>query len=580
MIADIAAESADVQFEPNNGVVVYNGTILTMAGGTFNPQESMAVKGDTIISVGSSDAVKQAVSRAGHSFSERDLGTQCIVPGFVEPHLHILSTAMIGNGSPFIDMTYHDGQTRNSVVESIKFSPHYGKVDAWIIGFGYDPSLVADHLEFHIHMGGSDEAGDLDKVAPTNPLFIINQSGHLAYCNTAAFRKASIGTKAGEPGFPVKDPEFERDPTKIFLNGVVKETAVKKIAGYLPQFPILAATIANVRPVLRRWAARGCTTVYDCGLGLLSGNPQLDIKIIEALTILGHFPRIRGALALNFAKTDVPTFLANNTPPPWDKGKVHVQGIKYWLDDSTQGFTAAVKAPYLNPPRDWPPCGTLNYPDETSLDNPIQQLISHGWQIVLHANGGAAIDQALSVLSRAFAKIGPGKIMHRLEHVTADISLDQLTRAVSINLSVTHLIAHVRKWGHTFSTWVLGEECAARIDPVKDDVTTGVTYSFHSDSPVSEADPLQFVDTAVTCKMDGRWGVLGSEQTVNLEEALRGITYNPGKQVGALDEVGSLEQGKKADFVILGKDPCKVPNGELRQKCEVVETWVGGVRVA
>ncbi len=82
----------------------------------------------------------------------------------------------------------------------------------------------------------------------------------------------------------------------------------------------------------------------------------------------------------------------------------------------------------------------------------------------------------------------------------------------------------------------------------------------------------------MTRKVDG-WGVLGEKQIVGLEEALRGITYNPAKQLGALHEIGTLEVGKKADFVVLEVDPRLVRDGEVRQKCVVLETWVGGVRI-
>lgn len=186
---------------------------------------------------------------------------------------------------------------------------------------------------------------------------------------------------------------------------------------------------------------------------------------------------------------------------------------------------------------------------------------------------------ALRVYARVFATVTPRTAakmrghMHRLEHVTADITPAHLARAATLGLSVSHLIAHVHRWGHAFQSWVLDPSRAAHIDPVRDSVHSGVTWSFHSDSPVSESDPLKFVETAVEREMEGTNKVLGCWQRINVEEAFAGITYNPAIQLGAADEIGSLEWGKKADFVVLDRDPRKANHVT---DINVLETWIGG----
>ncbi|KAK3315959.1 amidohydrolase family-domain-containing protein [Apodospora peruviana] len=551
LVAEITAAAEKEEEEPqelskNDGLVIYRGTIITMAGGKFSPAESMAVRGDTIIAVGTEDDVKQAISSQSiNNVTERDLGTKCILSGFVEPHVHLLASAMVANlsspSAPMIDMTYPAVQTRDSAIKKIQDAPQYNK-GAWIIGFGYDPSLVDAHEEFTLT--------ELDAVAKNNPVYIINQSGHLAYTGTGKT-----------------------------LTGVVKEGAVGAMAAYLPK-TLALEMINNTRSTLAGWTRTGCTTVFDAGLGSIRGF--WDVETIAGLISVGHnFPRFRGALAIQTIQDDIPKFISDHSVP-WKQGRVTVQGIKFWLDGSTQGFTAAVSEPYYTPPpRQQPVCGTLNYPDdddEKKLLGYVEQLAKAGWQMVMHVNGGRAVDQALRVL----CTVSGSGMMHRLEHVTADITVAQLTKAKETGLGVSHLVAHVRKWGRAFKGWVLGPVRGPNIDPVRDDVEVGVTYSFHSDSPVSEVEPLQYVDTAVTRKMDDGHGgteVLGEDQTVGLEDALCGITCNPAKELGMLEDVGSLEVGKKADFVILAVDPRGVDDGDVKEKCVVCETWVGGVRV-
>jgi predicted amidohydrolase YtcJ len=254
-----------------------------------------------------------------------------------------------------------------------------------------------------------------------------------------------------------------------------------------------------------------------------------------------------------------------------------VQAIKFWLDGSTQGFTAAVQEPYLNQPNN---LGILNYESDEKLLGLLVPFLKTGWQLILHANGDRAIEQALRVLDTAFTAVPNRnrKIVHRLEHVTV-VSKKQLVRAVELGLGVSHLIAHVRTWGAVFRDYVLGPQRGERIDPTRDDVNVRVLYSFHSDSPISPVNPLQYVDTAAARLIDATGEVLGETQTVSLEEAWRGVTINPAKQIGRGAEIGSLEVGKKADFLVLGKDPRGVKPGYLHKEVEVLETWVGGRKI-
>ncbi|KAF7504637.1 hypothetical protein GJ744_001991 [Endocarpon pusillum] len=92
----------------------------------------------------------------------------------------------------------------------------------------------------------------------------------------------------------------------------------------------------------------------------------------------------------------------------------------------------------------------------------------------MHSNGDRASDQALRVYRRLFEE-----------------NTDQL------GVGVSHTIGHVYYWGQTFRDYVLGLPRALRIDPVAENVHYGATYSFHSDSPVTEVDPLLWVDTAM-----------------------------------------------------------------------------------
>jgi predicted amidohydrolase YtcJ len=533
---------------------IFQGTILTLAGGRFSPVDAISIKGDIITSVGSLADVQRV---AGLNAPVRRLGEgQAIVPGFIDPHLHLLFTALVThesilNFSPSAVKTIADAR---AVVERALSKKKPGE---WIVGFGYDPSLVQGHPNLTL---------DITNVwAPENPVYIINQSGHVAYVNQLAFELAKISDD-------IKDPNFHKGHDGK-LDGVLFEEAVSVFSPFIPKIRP-KEFISLARTTLKSWAARGTTTVFDAGIGLTSG--WSEIALIKSILDDPLLPRFGGALAIQTVQPFV-SFLEVLASPPWSVGAARVQAIKFWLDGSTQGFTAAVKEPYLDQPKNH---GILNYESDEKLLGLLVPFLRAGWQLILHTNGDRAINQALRVLDTAFKSVPDRnrEIVHRLEHVTV-VSKEQLVQVVELGLGVSHLIAHVRNWGAVFRDYVLGPQRGERIDPTRDDVDVGVLYSFHSDSPISPVNPLHYVDTAAARRIEATGEVLGEKQTVSLEEAWRGVTINPAKQIGRAIEIGSLEIGKKADFLVLRKDPRLVQLGYLHKEVEVLETWVGGRKI-
>ncbi|KAK0705606.1 amidohydrolase 3 [Lasiosphaeris hirsuta] len=560
-------------------VVIYRGTIITMASGQFNPVEAMAVQGDTILAVGTYDQVQAAVSHL--SYTERNLGSQCIVPGFVEPHLHLLPTALV---SGLIDMYYEKAKNVSQARDVIAAAVGETTPGDWVVAFGYDPSLTDDHLELTRDI--------TDAAAPNNPFLCGNPSGHISYVNKAAFAAAGFAVRPHDPDpnlkYPWDDPYFVKatDEYGEYLNGVVLETAANKLASALPGKYLDPQRIVHLgRQALVSWAQVGCTTVFDAGLGVLTGTVvdfQLVIKMLESQTPL---PRFQGAIAAQALSNIAPTPLPE---PPYVNGPLSLYTVKYWLDGSTQGFTAALNKPYADTDPFPFKYGFLDYrleqndpssgPNNAALLAQLEPVVAAGWQVMLHVNGSRAIDQALCVLPAALSKgPQPPQHMHRLEHYTADVTPDQIAATAKLGLGVSHLIAHVGTWGDAFGNYILDKTRAARIDPVADEVAAGLTVSFHSDSFTSPVQPLRYVDTAVT-RLTPSGNVLGPDLVVSLEQALAGITYNPAKQLSQLENIGSLEAGKKADFVVLLSDPRTVEPGHLHGQCKVVETWIGGVR--
>ena len=572
---DVPVAEPKAEIPSDDTAHIFKGTIITMAGGKLSPVESLAIHGAKIIAAGplaqSEQAAKQA---AGSQVHVRELAGKCILPGFIEPHLHLLLTALVRKFLvDFSPLKVSSLDTAESLVKETV--ANIKDLDYWVAGFGWDPSRVAHHCDLNIDLLDAWSWTTINHEQVSVPILIVNQSGHLAYFNNAALEKAGI-----DPG--ITDPDFIRKDGK--LTGVVVEVGISKIAGSVPM-PRTGETWAKLcKPVIESWAKAGCTTVFDAGIGNLSSNDFQLMKCVTTSRLISPLPlRFLGAVSINYIAGggEMPS-----NKPPLVMGNVHVRSIKYWADGSTQGFTAAVNEPYinnLNPRGD--PCGTLNYPpDPTTGKSKLQGLMAEwlerGWQLIVHANGDRATDQVLDIYKAILPKSRKDKMMHRIEHFTVTSSgcPNQVTRAAALGLGVSHTIGHVYYWGQAFKEWVLGCHRAMRIDPVHDDSDHNLSFSFHSDSPVTDVYPLLYIKTAVNRLMYNSHKTLGEDQRVDLETALRGVTINAAEHVLMGDEIGSLEVGKSADLVILGEDIRKAPQERI-DEIKVVETWLKGRKV-
>ena len=92
---------------------------------------------------------------------------------------------------------------------------------------------------------------------------------------------------------------------------------------------------------------------------------------------------------------------------------------------------------------------------------------------------------------------------------------------------------------------------------------TGVPTAIHSDLPVAPANPLLLMWMAVNCF--GQSGkVLGPDERVTAEQALRMVTIDAAYVLGMDDKIGSIEPGKFAAFTVLESDPLTVPSEQIR----------------
>ena len=167
----------------------------------------------------------------------------------------------------------------------------------------------------------------------------------------------------------------------------------------------------------------------------------------------------------------------------------------------------------------------------------------------------------------------------RIEHFTVN-NESQVKQAVKLGVVPSFTIGHVNYWGAAFNDHIIGSERAKRIDPAGDFKRAGGKFTLHSDTPVSNVGPLNYVSEEVT----RLWQlppqkVLGPDQAVSVDDAIRAITIDAAYQIFADNIVGSLEVGKQADLVVLEKNPRQTAPADIRN-IKVKGTWIDGKPVS
>lgn len=535
--------------------IFYGGPIVTVNNKNEEVQ-ALAVQGGKIVAVGKKDTVIKEWKAT--TTKVVDLKGQTLMPGFVEPHIHILMTAITEemwlNLSNFSDQY----DTLETLSQKLKASLKTLPKGQWLAAFGVDPSRTSPFM-------AELTADILDKVSAEIPILVMNQSGHIAYANHKAFELAGINDKTpnpGEGGIYMKDAQGR-------LTGVVVEASailplVKKMS------PPSDADLARAMQKTAKYiASKGVTTSAEITLGLMLGLDN-ELKLFKAVTHSDDFPiRVRAYLYGPLLSKGFTAIKPND-----GDDRLRFVGIKFVADGSTQGLTAALNQPY-DYPKGTQFRGNLDYKDD-EIFNQIKPLFDQGWQLAIHANGDRTVEQTLNNYAKLLAGNPDPKARRlRIEHFTINTP-EQVKKAAQLGVIPGFTIGHVDYWGEAFHNHIVGPERANRIDPSAAFKKEGARFAYHSDSPVSNVGPLNYITEGA-----GRlWQkpprkVLGPDERVSVDDAIRAVTINSAYEMFSDDKLGSLEVGKQADLVVLSANPRQTPIEKIR-KIKVKETWIDG----
>jgi len=519
-------------------MILMNGKVITV-NDNFDVHEMLIIRHDTIAYSG-----EEIVVDTSRDIRIINLDGRTVMPGLIEPHTHPAASAGLYQWTDVSGFTHRTAEEAlNALRDKVKVTPE----GEWIFGFGWDAMLLEGAYPPYKEI--------LDDISTKHPIWIMMQSMHSHYFNSLAFSMAGITRdveNAKQGGYYEKD-EFGN------LTGLVTEQAT--LAPFIKIIP--APKMEQLKYMIKAqysmYHKNGITSIGVTGL--------IDAMMPNAEEIIHAASLEKNASLRVFLYRMGGRDYSQKSPLKENDFFQHL-GYKYWADGSPYTGTMLLREAYeqseLNQSKLSIPQGSFGH---EMLPLPIFKNLVHNdakaqHQISIHAQGDSACVLALDVMEHALQEKTNTDHRFRLEHL-ALITKSQVNQMVDLGITPSFHINHIYYYGD-FLAKIVGGKRANQFMPIGLMTAYDQPFSLHNDSPMYPPKPFLAAQTAVTRKTsNGR--TLGAEYAISVEEAIRAITIYPAWQMFAEDLIGSLEVGKKADFIILTKNPLTIDPNNLSE---------------
>ncbi len=526
--------------------ILYNGIIHTMAG---RDAEALAIKNGRLAMVGENEAVlalKTADTRLV------DLAGKCVLPGFVDSHMHIIIT---GIAAAQLDL---QGVTSpEEILQRGKeyLAAHELAEDEWIIGYGFDhhlfnPPVLPDRTL-------------AEAISDTHPVLLDRVCGHVGIVNSLALARAGYDENTVIPG-----GTLEKGPDGR-LNGILYEAALDQMKHAIPRLK-QEQVEAILRDTGGRMAAAGLTGVHSDDVGpegttweALSGAvARLEAENTCPLRIWEEWEApTPEALSKTVLSQPLRSFAGSDF--------LKVCNIKLISDGSLGAHSAYMRSDYSDEPGNR---GIAVYTQE-AMDELVMKCHQENLQVACHAIGDGACEMFVKAVEKAM-QADPKPLHHRVVHCQCGApDLYRRMAALDIGADIqpafvpTDAAAAEALWGdraRTSYAW-------------KTLLEAGVHLGGGSDCPVEHFSPLWGIYCAVNRPRvrETPAAPFLPEECLTVQEAAALYTTGPAYLSNTQADLGTLEAGKLADLTVLDRDIFTIPKEELLQ-VSVVLTMVGG----
>jgi predicted amidohydrolase YtcJ len=540
--------------------IYFGGKVVTVDAG-FALREAFAVRGGRIVAVGSNAEIRRLATDATRQV---DLGGRTVLPGLIDSHVHAASAAMAEYDHPVPTM-----ETIRDVLDYVAARAKVVPAGEWI--------EVRQVFITRLQEARFPTRAELDTAAPRHP--VAFHTGPDTMLNTLGLERCAIDANFrptdGGPGHVEKNAQGEVTGLVRGLQRYLKTPPEKRVAEAEHQ--------KRIRELFRDYNQAGLTTVCDRGATVEGVARYTQVRDDGALTVrlaLSHtFPTV-GSLDTILGAIDQ----IAASPLRRDDGWLHLLGTKIWLDGGMLTGSAYMLRPWgvseMYGIRDANYRGVLNVPPDR-LDAMVARVAGHGMQFTAHSVGDGAVTALLDAYERLQGPRSARELRMNLTHsnfMTREAVERAAKLGVTLDVQPIWLYLDTRTLVRQF-----GYDRLRYFQPLKSIFAAGGMAGGGSDHMLKIGDrrainPYNpFLAMWTTITRGAKWyeGQLHPEEALTRRQAIEFYTRNNAYLLFWEKEIGSLEVGKRADFIVVDRDPLECPIDELKDT-QVLQTWLEG----
>ncbi len=556
LIASLAPGLAAAAAAAPADLVLIHGKIHTEDAGRSVVQ-ALAVRGNTMVAVGSDQSMAAFI---GPGTIKVDLGGRVVLPGIIDAHTHPAQSAQDVGKCSLDDKPLTSEQVKSRVAACLKERPDSGS--QWFEVVMVNPSGLTLTL------------ADLDSLLPGRPVLLEGSDGHTVWADSPALRLAHIDAATQDPAGGRIEHDAAGRPT-----GTLRDNAAEIVLAAKPPAS-LDEEASQLDRAFQSMRATGITSVQDAAVDdhlmqiykRLYDTHRLNMRVRGSLwikdlhepaaVVIGRAIRFRTKWAID------PDFLRA------DAVKIFADGV---IEYPSQ--TAALLQPYLDaqgrPTHNRGP----SYFTQENLNRIVTAADAAGFTVHIHAIGDRAIRSALDAFADARRRNGSLDNRDQIAHLEL-IDPADFPRFKELGVIANFQLLWAERDDYIDNATIkyLGPQRSRYLYPARSLRDAGALIVGGSDWGVSSFNAFVAMEHAITRSESRGKPALLPEQSLTLQDMLDAYTINAARALKQERTTGSLEAGKRGDFIVLDRDIFSIDPFDLHAT-RVTATYLDGREV-